>query len=246
MKRVLFLFCLFAVLVGWLDSVAFPLPLAPSHLEAQVISPTHIRLTWWDNSIDEDGFILDRKTPDTDWSRIAVLPPDVNVYNDEELTPGGIYYYRVRAYKENYYTEYCELPYPVKTIGYPVPPSSLEGRALSSSEIELKWKDESDNELGFIVERKIGKNWEEVSVLPPDTESYIDVGLSENTKYTYRVLAFNDAGRSSSEEIEVKTESSQGELYLSAGCSMGEGDIRIMVFTPVFIFLYSLIRKGRT
>lgn len=227
-------------------SWALSLLLPPSHLEAQIISPTHVRLTWWDNSVDEDGFIVERKSFFGNWVRIAILPPDLNVYNDEGLTPGGSYLYRVRAYKGDYYTDYCELSSPVTTMGYPDPPSNLKGEALSSSEIELKWDDVSNNEDGFIVERKHGSNWVEVKVLPPNTESYVDTGLSENTKYTYRVLAFNDAGRTSSYEIEITTKSKEGELYLSAGCSLRGCDFSFsFVFLLLFVpFLISLRGRG--
>jgi len=243
-KIIALLYSLFFIFT--FGSQSFSLPLPPSNLEAYIISPTHIRLTWWDNSTDEDGFILERKEVGGSWVQIARLPRDLNVYNDEELTLGGSYLYRVRAYQGEYYTPYCELSYPVTTIGYPSPPANLRGRALSSSEIELEWDDVSDNEDGFIIERKSGKNWVEVDVLPPDTESYVDKGLSENTKYTYRVLAFNGAGRTSSLEVEVKTDSSQGELYLSAGCSLGRGGIDVFLIMPVILGgLLMLLRKGR-
>ncbi|MCS7233310.1 MAG: fibronectin type III domain-containing protein [Synergistetes bacterium] len=224
---------------------AFSLPLPPSNLEAQIISPTHVRLTWWDNSVDEDGFIVERKKIGDNWIRIAILPPDLNVYNDVGLTPGESYFYRVKAYKGNYYTNYCELSFPVTTIGYPEPPSDLKGEALSSSEVELRWKDISDNEDGFIVERKHGSNWVEVCILPPNSESYVDTGLSENTKYTYRVLAFNSAGRTSSPEIEVRTESAKGEFYLSAGCSLREGSFDLsFIFLSFVSLLGFFMRRG--
>jgi len=242
-KRGAFLFFILGFLIIVLASSALSLPLPPSHLEAQIISPTHIRLTWWDNSVDEDGFIVERRAYGEAWKQIAIVPPDVNVYNDEGLVPGRSYYYRVRAYMGSYYTDYCELSSPVTTIGYPEPPSNLKGRALSSSEIELEWTDESDNELGFIVERKLGNNWLEIAVLPPNSNSYIDEGLSENTKYTYRVLAFNDAGRTSSSEVEVKTGSKEGEIYLSAGCSVGNGSLTLLLMLPPLILLCSLIRR---
>ncbi len=239
-----FLLGLVIFLIFIMSSSALSLPLPPSHLEAEIISPTHVRLTWWDNSTDEDGFLIERRTPSGNWQQIGYTPPDVNVYNDEGLSPGETYYYRVRAYQGGYYTSYCELSEPVTTIGFPEPPANLSGKALSSSEIELSWEDKSDNELGFIVERKWGNNWIEVDVLPPDTESFIDTDLSEYTKYTYRVLAFNEAGRTSSKEIEVRTKPSGGEVVLSAGCTVGAGSFSVFLLAPVFVLAFISLKRG--
>ncbi len=239
-----FLLSLVIFLMFIMPSGALSLPLPPSHLEVEIISPTHIRLTWWDNSTDEDGFLIERRTPSGSWQQIGYTPPDVNVYNDEEVSSGGTYYYRVRAYQGDYYTSYCELSKPVTTIGFPEPPANLSGKALSSSEIELSWEDRSNNELGFIVERKRGKNWVEVDVLPPDTESFIDTELSEYTRYTYRVLAFNEAGRTSSKEIEVRTKPSGGEVVLSAGCTIGAGSFNVLLLAPIFALAFISLKRG--
>jgi hypothetical protein len=73
-------------------------PNAPSNLEAQVISPTEVKLTWKDNSNNEDGFKIERKTLDGEWSEIATVGANVTTYNDTGLTAGTTYYYRVKAY----------------------------------------------------------------------------------------------------------------------------------------------------
>jgi subtilisin family serine protease len=75
----------------------------------------------------------------------------------------------------------------------PKAPSDLKAEAQGPHEISLTWQDNSDNEKGFQVLR----DGQEIATLPPDTEQYLDTqGLEPDTRYCYRVVAFNDAGDS--------------------------------------------------
>jgi PKD repeat protein len=69
-------------------------PATPSNLTLTPQSETSIRLNWWDNSDNEEGFKLYRNdTP------LAVLGySDVTSFRDTGLTPGTTYTYTVRAY----------------------------------------------------------------------------------------------------------------------------------------------------
>jgi hypothetical protein len=71
---------------------------APSNLTATAISSSQINLTWQDNSSDETGFEIERKTGSGSYSQIATLGANVASYSDAFLSAGTIYYYRVRAY----------------------------------------------------------------------------------------------------------------------------------------------------
>jgi len=90
-------------------------------------------------------------------------------------------------------------------IPIPKTPSSLEAFAISTSEIELNWIDESTNETGFIIERKNGTdNFTELTKLSADNSSYKDAGLTSNTIYTYRVYSYNSSGKSISYSNEAQ------------------------------------------
>lgn len=83
-----------------------------------------------------------------------------------------------------------------KTI-IPIPPTSLTATAVSSSQINLTWTDNSTNETGFKVERKTGTgSYSFVATVSSDISIFNDNGLAQNTIYTYRVYAYNSAGRS--------------------------------------------------
>jgi hypothetical protein len=82
-------------------------------------------------------------------------------------------------------------PYP------PARPDNLQLQADSpAGEILVTWRDNSDNEDGFIIEIQVAGEWEVLVTIGPDTVSYRHSGLIDGT-YTYRVLAYaDDLGRS--------------------------------------------------
>ncbi|MGB2781925.1 MAG: fibronectin type III domain-containing protein, partial [Phycisphaerae bacterium] len=72
-------------------------PTAPSNLTATTVSYDKIDLAWTDNSDNEDGFKIERKTTGA-WAQIDTVGEGVTTYNDTGLDPETTYYYRVRAY----------------------------------------------------------------------------------------------------------------------------------------------------
>ncbi len=100
-------------------------------------------------------------------------------------------------------TDFSSLP---KTA--PSSPDSLIAELVETG-LKINWKDNANNERGFIIERRIdggsysviGKtNWVQRT-------SFIDSTFDEAIHYAYRVLAFNDYGTSASEEITLATPS---------------------------------------
>lgn len=80
-------------------------------------------------------------------------------------------------------------------------PANLKAEAISSSSIALTWKDKSNNEKGFKIERKRGRcnsvyPWEEIATVKANVKKYTDNDLSPNKVYSYRVKAYNDNGES--------------------------------------------------
>lgn len=83
------------------------------------------------------------------------------------------------------------------TTVVPFAPTNLTGKALSSTEINLTWTDNSTNELGFKVERKTGSgSYSIVGMTTTNELNFNDVNLSPSTTYTYRVYAYNGTGNS--------------------------------------------------
>ncbi len=178
-------------------------PNAPSDLVATAPAGTNdqIDLTWTDNSTDEDGFAIERSEDGTDFSEIDRVAVDVTSYSDTGLACETEYWYRVRAYNANGYSDYC--PPDSATTGTcpgepPAAPSGLSAKARGKSKIALKWNDNSNNEDGFIIERSVGTpgNWAVIATVGPNTTSYVDTSVSSKTWYYYRVKAYNGYGES--------------------------------------------------
>ncbi|MDE1463019.1 DUF1592 domain-containing protein [Spartinivicinus poritis] len=82
----------------------------------------------------------------------------------------------------------------------PAAPEGLEIGAFLPEELTvgIDWLDKSDNEQGFIVERKVDKaNWQQLKKLMTNSTRYFDGNLAEGKQYTYRIASYNKQGQSS-------------------------------------------------
>jgi hypothetical protein len=90
----------------------------------------------------------------------------------------------------------------------PAAPSGLTARAVSRSQVNLAWTDNSSNEDGFEIEYSTnGTTWLSLTVTGRDVRSFSAIGLAANTRYYFRVRAFDDVlGVSAwSNTVNVKT-----------------------------------------
>lgn len=87
-----------------------------------------------------------------------------------------------------------------QTIGnLPITPTNLISTLTSPTTVNITWSDQSTNELGFKIERKIdGGNYVLIATVGQNTTSYQDLNLSLSSSFTYRVYSYNAAGNSSS------------------------------------------------
>ena len=98
------------------------------------------------------------------------------------------------------------------TIGaVPTAASGLNATAVSSSQINLTWNDNSGTETGFRLERMVNDGpWITVTTLAQNTTSYSNTGLAASTTYNYRVVAFNAVGDGADSNTVSATTQSEG------------------------------------
>jgi hypothetical protein len=116
----------------------------------------------------------------------------------------------------------------------PLAPSDLEATAVSASQIDLTWTDNSDNEQEFQIQKKkaSSENWQ-TDTVGADSTAYSDQGLSDYTEYTYRVRAANSAGESAwTQEVNATTDDPTApsvEISSTAGTVTASVPIPFMV-----------------
>jgi len=98
----------------------------------------------------------------------------------------------------DYITDVGTVQLEDKAVVIPAP-TSLIANAVSSSQINLIWSDNSGNEEGFKIERSPdgSSGWAQIATVGVNTTSYQNTGLSPSTTYYYRIYAYNAEGNSS-------------------------------------------------
>jgi hypothetical protein len=176
------------------------IPVAPSTLSATNTGQSQIDLSWTDNSLNENGFLVWR-SEGSDYSLLATLSANTTQYADAGVACGKAYSYKVAATNSVGASEESG-PLSASTLPctHPMAPVSVWAYASSLHSVEVSWSD-VPNETNYRVEHSIqGSNvWTQVgSLLPANTTHITDSGLVEKTTYMYRVTALNFAGESTS------------------------------------------------
>ena len=121
-------------------------------------------------------------------------------YSATGLDPNTLYSYVVRARDSSQNTTLDSGTLSATTdLAPPSDPTSMAGTAVSTTQINLSWTDNSNDETGFKLERQFDGqgSWDLVAAsLAPNTSAYSDSGLTASTLYHYRISAFNAVGSS--------------------------------------------------
>lgn len=198
------------------NAVTFGLPpAAPSSLDAAAVAPGQIDLFWTDNAGNENGFVIERSPNGVNsWVEIASVADNATSYQDTGLAPGTTFFYRVAAYNTNGNSAFSNTSSAATPEVPPTGPTNLLAMAVSASQIDLSWQDNSANEAGFKVERSADgyEPWTEITVLPSNSSNFSDTPLSPGTTVYYRAYSFNSAGSSGPSNTAVATTEEQPQF----------------------------------
>jgi len=180
---------------AWADSFTIKMagpPITPSGFSGVAQSPTSILWTWIDNSDDESGFIIRDEKNNT----IASLPANTNSWLETGLSPNTRYTRYVNAY--NSYGSRDSNSASVYTLVNPPLNLSANGNLIEDC-IALYW--DGNKGSRFAIERALDINgfpgsWQTIKSWNDNivSETFIDTGLTPNTKYWYRVKGYNGDG----------------------------------------------------
>jgi len=73
-----------------------------------------------------------------------------------------------------------------------IAPENLTAKAISSTEIDLKWIYPITNEIGFIIQKSLDNtNWVQLAIVSNTITFYADKTCKPSQKVYYKVEAFN-------------------------------------------------------
>jgi hypothetical protein len=176
------------------------LPAAPTGLAAAPAAGK-VTLTWKDGSTNEDLFSIERMTTGAAFAEIATTKANATSYTDAAVRPSTTYTYRVRAKNLAGYSAYSNTA--AATV--PAPPAAPSGlvatrSASGGSGVTLTWKDNSNNESGFSIERAnyspgAPGTYQEIGTVRAGVVTFTDPAGYPGYS-SYRVRAFNAGGYS--------------------------------------------------
>ncbi|MBP6963896.1 MAG: PQQ-binding-like beta-propeller repeat protein [Armatimonadetes bacterium] len=185
----------------------------PANLQATPLSESSVQLDWIDMSGDEFGFRVEKKVPGGEYMFVTNLAAGTQTYTVTDLQSGQPYLFTVAAYQEGGFAYSNEAS--AVTLGVRAP-SDLEVVAVSGTQIDLNWVDNSSDEIGFKIERKTGNVgvFREIATVAAGATSYSDMSVNPAQDYYYRVRAASPTGQStySNEDWDASDGRDYGEI----------------------------------
>lgn len=169
-----------------------PEVIAPSNIVVTVNSQENIELMWRDNSVKEEGYIIERgQGSPVNYAVIDTINANDSVYVDLTANPNQLYSYRVKGYNYLKTSEYSPVGQNL------LPPAGLTAKSVTLGEILLEWNNPNAEENGFVLERSVNNDTEfAVYDTLANVESYLDTNVVDASTYFYRLRAIKGSVRS--------------------------------------------------
>ena len=185
-------------------------PFKPYYLKLIKFSDMSINISWKDSSRYVEKYELWRKVNlDGEYLLHQELSGKAYNTNDDNLDTSKIYFYKVRGYKSSGFSSFSDE---INTAGIVfsgnlLPPTNLSASVSGISSVILNWKDNSDNENYFAVQRSsAGGVFSLIAALTKNTTKYLDSGdgIVVGSTYLYRIVAYSNEDSAISNIVSVK------------------------------------------
>jgi len=176
---------------NWLATTQHLL-VVPGGLTATAVSPGQINLSWHDNNqANATGYEVDSSPDRATWTPLSTTVSGATSFDDGPgLAEGTTYDYQVRAVNTNTTPATYSQFVTVQATTWLAAPT-LSATAVSSTQINLSWVNNSAHATGFEVQHSPdGLNgWTTLATPLVDVTSYQDTPLTPGLVYHYRVRA---------------------------------------------------------
>ena len=188
-------------------------PLPPGNLVATVVSSNQVDLVWKDNSTNETGFKIERKTDAGSFTEIGTTSKDITTFSDQTVSLNTTYTYRV--YSTNSVGKSLSYSNEASVRTATVPSLSTSAvTELTTSGAKSGGTVTSDGGAP-VTARGVVWSTETAPTISLATKTSDGTGtgvfqstlttLNANTKYYLRAYATNSAGTSYGEELSFTT-----------------------------------------
>jgi len=126
----------------------------PSDLMVEQKTQAQVEVSWQDHCVGEEGYYIDKKIGADNWtSKYRTLTANATSFTDDVNLFEEVFY-RVTAFVGTTTSSSTENSI-VPTL---LAPSNLALQKLDQNKIKLTWQDNSEGEVGFHIDKKIGGN----------------------------------------------------------------------------------------
>jgi fibronectin type 3 domain-containing protein len=179
----------------WVDVVFnTPPPASPQTTTATAKSATEVDVSWSDVATETAYRVEVSSDGSSGWTPVATVGQNVTTFQDFDLIPSTLYYYRVIAINSGGSSAASPTASATTPPQAPATPSGLSATAVSSTEIQVSWTG-VPSETGYVLERSSGQSGWTTAQTTTET-SVVDGGLTPRTTYSYRVRAVNSGASS--------------------------------------------------
>jgi hypothetical protein len=159
----------------------------PLGLNSQALNSGQIFIKWNDNATNEAVYEIWRGVGGGALALLHTAPANTPQYTDSTVAANQTYTYQVRCRNGAHVSSFTN----VDTSPAMLAPTGLTGGALSSTQVDLDWTDNSAGlETSFqIFRRQGGGAWKLIGTTGANGTSYLDSTIQSGQSYEYRVRA---------------------------------------------------------
>jgi fibronectin type 3 domain-containing protein len=164
-------------------------PAAPSGIQADATSHNQVSLTWTDNASDESGFRIERSVEGSAFSSLTTVGANTTSFDDNSVTGGNGYVYRVIAYNgagDSAWAESLSVMTPTAPAG---PSLQANGYKVKGRQtVDLSWTGASESVHIY----RDGSQIATAGSNPDGSGTYTDnINLKGGGEYVYQVCEVN-------------------------------------------------------